>query len=91
MEETLLKILIVSYGVTGIIDTIAYWPTIKDLWLLKKPSANIQSYILWTVTTGIGFLYSLLILPDLLFRFVSGMMFFANVVILILSIRLKSR
>ncbi len=91
MEETLLKILIISYGATGIIDTIAYWPTIKDLWFLKKPSANIQSYILWTITTGIGFLYSLLILPDWLFRFVSGMMFLANVVILILSIRLKSR
>ncbi len=72
---------------TGIIDTIAYWLTIKDLMPLKKLSANIQSYILWTITTGVGFLYSLLILPDWLFRFVSGMMFFANAVILSISFK----
>ena len=88
MKEILLKVLILSYGATAIVDTIAYWPTIKDLWR-KKPSANIHSYILWTTTTGIAFLYSLFVLPDLLFRIVSGMTFFANMLILFLSFRLK--
>ncbi len=46
MQEILFKILIISYGTTAIIDIIAYWPTIKDLLIHKKPSANIQSYIL---------------------------------------------
>ena len=88
MQEILFKILIIIYGATAIIDIIAYWPTLKDLWR-KKPSANIYSYILWTATTGIAFLYSLLILPDLPFRIVSGVVFFANVSILFLSLRLK--
>jgi hypothetical protein len=88
MQDILIKILILSYGATAIIDTVGYWPTIIDLWRHKKPSANTHTYIMWTITTGIGFLYSLVILPDLLFRIVSGMMFFSNALILALTIRL---
>ncbi|MCK9379241.1 MAG: hypothetical protein M0P97_03835 [Candidatus Moranbacteria bacterium] len=88
MKEILLKILIICYGATAIVDTVAYWPTIKDLWH-KKPSANFHSYILWTATTGIAFLYSLVVLPDLPFQIVSGMIFFANMLILFLSFKLK--
>lgn len=89
MQEFLLRILIIGYGATAIVDTVAYWPTIKDLWRHKKASANIQSFALWTLTTGITLLYSLFVLPDLLFRIVSGMIFFSNALILFLSIRLK--
>lgn len=88
MQEILIKLLIVSYGATAIIDTVGYWPTIIDLWRHKKPSANTHTYIMWTTTTGIGFLYSLVVLSDLLFRIVSGMMFFSNALILVLIIRL---
>ncbi len=91
MREILIKILIIAYGSTAIVDTIAYWPTIKDLWLHKKASANVQSFTIWTLTTGITFLYSLFILPDLLFRIVSGLVFFSNSLILFLSIRLRAR
>lgn len=88
MQEILLKIIIVAYGATAIFDVIAYWPTIKDLWH-RQPSANTQSYILWSATAGITFLYSLFVLPDLLFRIVSGIFFISNMAILFLSIRIK--
>ncbi len=89
MKELLLHALIISYAGTGIIATVAYWPTIKDLYYHKKLSANLTSYILWTATSGITFLYSLFILPDLLFRVISGLNFGACALILLLSINLK--
>lgn len=85
----LLKMITIAYGGVGIIGLIAYWPTIKDLYFYKKASANTSSYILWTTTSGISFLYSLFVLPDLLFRIVSGLGFIACAVVLFLSIRLK--
>jgi len=71
MQELIIKLLAVAYGGVGIVNLIAYWPTIKDLFN-KKPSANIPSYFLWTVTSGITLFYSLFVLNDLLFRLVSG-------------------
>lgn len=91
MKEILLKILIFCYGGTAIVDTIGYWPTINDLYRHKKQSANIKSFAIWTATTGITFLYSLFILPDLLFRIVSGAIFLSNLMILFLSFRLKRK
>ncbi len=45
MKEILLQILIFAYASVGIIATIAYWPTMKDLYHHKKPSAsNYNSY-----------------------------------------------
>jgi hypothetical protein len=90
MKEILLYILTIVYGLTGIIGTIAYWPTIKDLYYHKKPSANINSYAIWTAANVIAFLYSLFILPDLLFRIVSGTNLGACALILYLSINLKN-
>ena len=90
MEELLLHVLIIAYASVGVIGIIAYWPTIKDLYY-KKPSANINSYALWTATSGIAFLYSLFILPDLLFRIVSGLNFGACALVLLLSINLRNR
>jgi hypothetical protein len=90
MKEILVWALTVSYGATGIIGLIAYWPTIKDLYYYKKPSANIASYVVWTATSGIAFLYAVLILPDWLFIIVSGFNFAACGLVLGLSIRLKN-
>ncbi|MFH1227423.1 MAG: hypothetical protein V1701_05920 [Planctomycetota bacterium] len=90
MKSILFNLLIMVYGATGIIGLIAYWPTIKDLYYHKKPSANISSYVLWTATSGVAFLYALLILPDLLFIIVSGMNFGACGLVLFLSARLKN-
>lgn len=88
MKEILLKILIIAYATQAIIALVAYWPTIKDL-LNGKKSANMASYLLWSACAGIGFLYSLFILPDTLFRIVSGVNFLACTTILILVLRLK--
>ena len=90
MKEILLQTLTIAYAGVGVVALIAYWPTIKDLYYHKKPSANTVSYILWTTTTGIAFLYSLFILPDLLFRIVSGINFGACALVLFLRIRLKN-
>ena len=84
--EILTKILKIAYACVGVVGLIAYLPTIKDLYWHEKPSANTTSYIIWTVTSGITFLYSLFVLPDLLFRVVSGTNFGAIVLILILRV-----
>ena len=88
MQKLLLQILTIAYAGAGVLGLVAYWPTIKDLYH-KKASANIPSYILWVIATGISFLYGLIILPDLLFILVSGMNFAACLVVLLLRIRLK--
>ena len=90
MKELLLHLLIIAYASVGVIGIIAYWPTIRDLYR-KKPSANINSYILWTATSGIGFLYSLFILSDLLLRIISGLYLGANALVLLLGIKLRQR
>jgi hypothetical protein len=86
----LLQILTILYGICGVISIIGYFPTIKDIYKHKLLSANILSYVLWTFTTGITFLYGLFILDDLLFRIVSGMNFSACAIVLILSLALKN-
>ena len=91
MTEILLQILILAYAIVGVVATIGYIPTIKDLWLHKKMSANVNSYLIWTVCSGITVLYSLFILPDLLFQIVSGLNFVSCALILLLSIVLKYR
>jgi len=89
MQELSSQILIIAYGATGFLSFIAYWPTIADLYFHKKQSANISSYALWSSSTGIAFLYSIVILKDLLLRIVMGINFSACLIILFLSIRLK--
>jgi hypothetical protein len=90
MEEIFINVLSLAYGLVGVIGILAYWPTIVDLYHHKKLSANVMSFIMWTFSEGIAFMYSLFVLDDLLFRFVSGMHFLACLIILILSYNLKS-
>lgn len=89
MREVIVEILVVSYGATAVLNIVAYWPTIKDLYINKKRSANTASYVLWSISTGIAFLYSLFILPDFLFRVVSGIFFILNALVLLFCLRLK--
>jgi len=91
MTMVLLQILIITYASVGVIATIGYLPTIKDLYFRKKMSANISSYVIWTASSVITVLYSLFILPDLLFRIVSGLNFASCALILILILGLKYR
>ena len=90
IQQILLKLLVIAFGATGVIGLFAYWPTIKDLYR-KKPSANIMSYVLWTLTSGIGFLYSIFILPDLLLRIIYGLNLGSCATVLILTIGLKKK
>ncbi|MEK6809301.1 MAG: hypothetical protein AABY40_01375 [Nanoarchaeota archaeon] len=89
MTELLLQIIILAYASAGVVSTIGYIPTIKDLWHHKKMSANISSYVIWTVSSGVTVLYSWFILPDLLFQIVSGLSFVSCALILLLGIILK--
>ena len=89
MKELLLQALIIAYACVGVVAIIAYWPTIKDLYHHKKQSANTTSFLLWTITSGVAFLYSIFILEDILVRIVSGLSFASCSIILFLSIKLK--
>jgi len=89
MDNIFLQILIFAYAGVGIIATIGYIPTIKDLLINKRMSANINSYLIWSFCSGVAFLYSLFVLPDFLFRVVSGLNFLCCTLILFLSIYLS--
>lgn len=89
MGDLILQILIFAYASVGIIATIGYFPTIKDLYHHKRKSANINSYIIWILASGITFLYAMFILSDLLLRIITGLNFACCALILILSLRLK--
>ncbi len=89
MEETTLRILTSAYIFTGILNVAAYWPTIKDLYYYKKPSANLNSYALWTVTSGTNFLYVMTVLNDFYVQAVSGAIFLICATILLLCLKLK--
>ena len=89
MQELLIQLLKIGYAGVGVLALVGYWPTIKDLYHHKVASANVASYVIWTTCWGIAFLYSIFILPDLLFQFVSWTGFLACAIILFLSLRLK--
>ena len=76
------------YAGTGIVTTIAYLPTIRDL-LKGKPSANISSYIVWTLCAFVTFLYALFVVSDLLLEIMTGLNFLSCALIWILAFRVK--
>ena len=88
MNEFSLYILTAAYASVGIVGKIGYWPTIKDLFH-KKPSANINTYTLWTMTSGVVFLYALLVLNDFLVKIVAGLDFLSCLTVFALGINLK--
>ena len=85
MKQVLLQSLAIMYGCSGIIGFVAYWPTIRDLSHYKKQSVNSTSYIIWGITTGITFSYSLFMVTDVLFKVISGLNFGACLIVLFLS------
>ena len=88
MEENLLHLLTLIYGVCGIVTFVGFIPTMTDLWN-KKPSANIPTYITWTTTMFFTTLYAVFINKDLVFIGVAGAQLLACLIVLILRIRLK--
>ncbi len=88
MKEYFLYILTFLYGIGGIITFSGFFPTIKDL-LHKKPSANINTYAIWTTTTFVTSLYGFFILQNLIFNIVINLQLAACLTVLILRLRLK--
>ncbi len=86
--DIILTIITFLYASTGIIAIIGYFPTIRDL-TKKTASANIQSYIIWTLCSCVSFLYALLVISDLLLEIVIGLNLVSCVIILILALKLK--
>ncbi len=86
--EIILTIIVLLYASTVIIATIGYFPTIKDL-INKRASANIHSYVIWTFSSCVTFLYALLVISDLLLEIITGINFASCVIILILVLKLK--
>jgi len=68
------QILALAYAFTGLIAAIGYIPTIKDLFR-KKMSANISSYVIWSLCAGTTLLYSIVNVHDLLLGIVTGLNF----------------
>lgn len=89
MKEILLRLIIIAYAANSIVGIVGYFPTMKDLYYRKIQSANASSYTVWTFTSSISFLYALFIIPDLLFRIVTGINFLSCVTVLVLSMRLR--
>lgn len=88
MEENLLHLLTLIYGICGIVTFAGFIPTMIDLWK-KKPSANIPTYITWTTTMFFTTLYAVFINKDLVFIGVASAQLFACFIVLVLRIRLK--
>ena len=77
------------YAAVGALVIIGYFPTMKDLWVHRKKSANTSSYVIWTLSSSIGLLYSLIFLQDWLVRIAATVNMACCATILILAMRLK--
>jgi len=88
MGNSLILIITFLYSIGGIITFIGFVPTMIDLWN-KKPSANVNTYIIWGITTFFTSLYGFFVLQNLIFNIVINLQLFACIVVLILRIRLK--
>jgi len=91
ISDILLKLLILAYAGVGVANIVAFWPTIKDLYFHKKKSANIHSYLIWTICGAIAFLYGVFVLQDTLYLIISGANLICCALILFLSIGLKKK
>lgn len=89
MREIFITILTFAYGIGGIIIFLGFLPTIRDLWQ-GKPSANISTYLIWTITTLLTSLYGFFVLDNWLFNVVINLQLLACLIILVLRLRLKN-
>ena len=85
MENGLLTFLYVCAGVIG---TTGYLPTIRDL-IQKKKTANIRSYLIWTICTGITLAYATLVASDTFFAIMAAVTLALCATILVISLKLE--
>jgi uncharacterized protein with PQ loop repeat len=86
--ETFIYIVSILYSIGGTISLMAYIPTIRDLWQ-GKPSANISSYMVWSMSSFFSVLYGYFVLQDLLFNVMTTINFVVCLLVLALVIRLR--
>ncbi len=89
MEIIFIDLLKLAYLSTGVATVYGYWPTIKEL-SKNKPSASATSYKVWTIESGVGFLYVMLLTKDIILQLSMGITFICCAIILILRLRIKS-
>jgi hypothetical protein len=88
MEQYFIYIITFTYSIGGIVTFAGFFPTIKDLWK-GKPSANLHTYVIWSLTTFFASLYAIFVVKDLVFSLVVNLQLVACLIVLILRLRLK--
>lgn len=88
MKDYFIPLITLLYSIGGIVTFLGFVPTMIDLWN-KKPSANVNTYIIWGATTFFASLYGFFVLQNLIFNIVINLQLFACIIVLILRIRLK--
>jgi hypothetical protein len=88
MDISYINIITLLYSIGGVVTFIGFFPTIRDLYN-GKPSANMSTYIVWTITAFIATLYAATVLHDMTFTLVIGLQLVAQVTILYLRFRLS--
>lgn len=88
MPEIFVTIITFLYSIGGIVTFSGFIPTMKDLWN-NKPSANVHTYYIWTLTTFFTSLYAIFVVKDLVFSIVINLQLIACLIVLILALRLK--
>jgi large-conductance mechanosensitive channel len=76
------------YVCAGVVSTTGYFPTIKDL-LQKKKTANIKSYLIWTICTAITLAYATFVVSDIFFIIMAAAAFTLCATILVISLKLN--
>ncbi len=88
MEQYFIYIITFAYSIGGIVTFAGFFPTMKDLWK-GKPSANVHTYVIWSLTTFFTSLYAIFVVKDLVFSLVINLQLVACLIVLILRLRLK--
>ena len=90
MENHFLYTITFLYSIGGLVTFAGFFPTMKDLWK-GKPSANIHTYVIWSLTTFFTSLYAIFVVKDLVFSLVINLQLAACIIVLILRLRLKTK
>jgi hypothetical protein len=67
------KIITILYGACGLIALLAYLPQIKTLMESEehRKSLVLSTWAMWTITSGVTFLYAYFVVSDIFFSLVS--------------------
>ncbi len=76
------------YWTIWFLNVLAYFPTIKDIFINRKKRANFNSYLVWLFISLITFLYAFFVVNDFLFILMSWISIFLNIIVLIWYFRI---